>query len=837
MSDKFVVDFDKFRFYEDGTESGSSAIEAEDTNLTGRDVSSDSQVHLRCRVQEIGAGIVAGETTDDYTLEYRLNGGGSWIPITTTSNRVQCDPSSSLTDDGATTNRSTDGITDGSGSFFAGIQEEGDGEITDFQHEADNFTEHVFALLLVSADFTNSDFVDFRLRLNGGAMDNSVTPRITVSKGAADFPVDVAPGAYSITGDPDTAPLLGAMINAGPDSYALSGVSATPLRDAMINAAPDSYAISGVDTSLLRGLFLNAIPGDYFVGNNKTVNGRFHVDTDWNKTDPAVTISGGELHFSGAQVTTINANQDMGLTIGIRYRTIFTITGMGAGLCQLACGSATAGTVRNSPGTYIEELICTGNSTGYIWGDADFDGDVDIVSFEELIDANLLVARGINASPATYTITGVDTTLLRDALLSLDSGGYSISGQAATLAFGYVIITDTGAYLITGVDVTALVERGLNASPGVYVISGIDGSLLAGRLLSVDPSSYSLSGIAAILAKGFAFITDPGVYSISGVNMIPLADRILSATPGFYFTGGPNFIVGGQDMADAAWADYLTPTTNEQTTHDGQVNCRYIIGDNQYDGFKNRDNIIYQWATVLGKKYRVRFKAKVISNQLYVDVFDGGASFNTLVTNLTPATWTEYAYTYVETVGGSDIYMRFMQGAGGVGEFYIDEVTVEELIDAELLVGRVLNGAPASYSIAGQSASLIAGYLMVTDVGSYLVTGSDAALVVDYIINGAPGVYGITGIDATLQGPIAADYPINLEPGIYALAGGPGGLLADRLLLAAPGAYIVLGSGAILEKVYLEELIVFYRNRPLTIIGGNIPFDVIYRGKPKKVMG
>ncbi len=180
MSNKFVVDADAWRFYEDGTESGSTAIDAQDTDIT-RDVNSDSQVHIRYRVQETGDGDIAGETTDDYTIEYRLNAGGSWIPITTTSNRVQVDTGSSLTDDGATTDRAVDGISAGAGSFFAGVQEEGDGEITDFQHEANNHTEHVWALLLVSADFTDADTVDFRLRLNGGAMDNSVVPRITAS--------------------------------------------------------------------------------------------------------------------------------------------------------------------------------------------------------------------------------------------------------------------------------------------------------------------------------------------------------------------------------------------------------------------------------------------------------------------------------------------------------------------------------------------------------------------------------------------------------------------------------------------------------------------------------
>lgn len=181
MANKFIVDADAFRFYEDDgspSESASTPIDAQDVNVT-RNLVADNQLHLRYRVQEIGAGSVPGETTDDYTIEFRINEGGSWIPVTTSSSRVRVDLNSLLTDGGATTDRSTDGISAGSGSFFAGEQEEGDGEITDFQHEADNYTEHVWGLELVSLDWSGGDFVDLRMRLNGGAMDNSVTPRIT----------------------------------------------------------------------------------------------------------------------------------------------------------------------------------------------------------------------------------------------------------------------------------------------------------------------------------------------------------------------------------------------------------------------------------------------------------------------------------------------------------------------------------------------------------------------------------------------------------------------------------------------------------------------------------
>ena len=173
-----------FRFYEDDgspSESASTAIAAQDTNVIRDASGTDDQLHLRYRVDEVGGGSIGGASTDDYSLEFRLNGGGGWSALTASSTEVQSDTASQLSDGSATTNRSTDGISDGSGSFVAGEQEDQNGTVEDHELTADNFTEHVWALDLISANLASGDFIDFRMRINGGAMDNAVTPRITIA--------------------------------------------------------------------------------------------------------------------------------------------------------------------------------------------------------------------------------------------------------------------------------------------------------------------------------------------------------------------------------------------------------------------------------------------------------------------------------------------------------------------------------------------------------------------------------------------------------------------------------------------------------------------------------
>lgn len=161
-----------FRFYEDGTESGSTAIDAQNTNIT-RNVDSDSNLQLRIRIQESGA--VAGAGTDDYQLQYSLN-GGSYTNVG--SGAVVGFASANTTDGGATTNR----LGAGSGSFVAGEVSE-DGLVDDVAITASNYTEHLYPITVVAAQVTNGATLDFRLLYNNAVLNTyTVTPRITVQK-------------------------------------------------------------------------------------------------------------------------------------------------------------------------------------------------------------------------------------------------------------------------------------------------------------------------------------------------------------------------------------------------------------------------------------------------------------------------------------------------------------------------------------------------------------------------------------------------------------------------------------------------------------------------------
>lgn len=178
---KFVLHINHYRFYnDDGGEAAATPFGAEDAAVLVPN-QADAQLHLRILLEETGGG--SGNATDDYHLEYQVN-GGPFVAITAISARIRTDPSSELADGFVTTNRAVDGLTDPAGAFQPGRQEEGDGTIANYQHFANRFTEHVFALDFVAVDNDDGDVLVLRPIVSTGVIFDDVAPTVTISKPA-----------------------------------------------------------------------------------------------------------------------------------------------------------------------------------------------------------------------------------------------------------------------------------------------------------------------------------------------------------------------------------------------------------------------------------------------------------------------------------------------------------------------------------------------------------------------------------------------------------------------------------------------------------------------------
>lgn len=174
----FDPEFTRFRFYDDDAgEAASAPLENQDVDHT-LTVDSDQEIQARFFVQNRQA---AG-STDDYRIDYDKNSVGfAIVPTTDTGTGIEA-AAAGLTNTNATTNRTTNGIADGTGSFDAGEQiTDGLGNIT---LNASNYTEHAFGLKFISANVANNDTFDLEFG-RPNAMVNTIVPRITISKTGA----------------------------------------------------------------------------------------------------------------------------------------------------------------------------------------------------------------------------------------------------------------------------------------------------------------------------------------------------------------------------------------------------------------------------------------------------------------------------------------------------------------------------------------------------------------------------------------------------------------------------------------------------------------------------
>jgi hypothetical protein len=167
-----------YQFFDDaGTESGAASLAALNTSVVGNLANGDGFGVLRVRLQSTNA--VAVPATDDWQLQWEKNGNGTWTNITTGGTTVQGYDNPNLTGGAVTTNR----MGAGTGSFVAGkISETGD--VPNLGWTANNYTELVFSLKLLAANFIAGDTLRFRVLRNGATtgLTYTQTPTINIVK-------------------------------------------------------------------------------------------------------------------------------------------------------------------------------------------------------------------------------------------------------------------------------------------------------------------------------------------------------------------------------------------------------------------------------------------------------------------------------------------------------------------------------------------------------------------------------------------------------------------------------------------------------------------------------
>ena len=164
-----------FRAYDnDGSESGSTARAAENTNWTD---SPDRHIVVRFAVENNGG---ASKTITTPRLEYNKNSGG-WNAVTAASSNVRVVGSGNnrhLTDHGSTTARIV-----ATGTFTAGTIGVNDGDLPSKTISNGEYTNFVWSIFIRAADVADTDTIQLRVTDGGTALDSyTQTPTITIAK-------------------------------------------------------------------------------------------------------------------------------------------------------------------------------------------------------------------------------------------------------------------------------------------------------------------------------------------------------------------------------------------------------------------------------------------------------------------------------------------------------------------------------------------------------------------------------------------------------------------------------------------------------------------------------
>jgi hypothetical protein len=836
--DVFDVDADAHRFYGDGTESGSTALAAENADHTIT-VDTNQQVQVRWRVQEIGAGTLAGATTDDYDIEFQINGGGWTVPTGATTG-VQVDTGSALTDGGATTQR----LANGSGSFFAGEQESGNAEVTDFQHQADNWTEHVYAVLLIAADLNDGDTVDFRMTLNGGnaGMDNTATPTLTIDKTPPPPEADPVWPTFPTREQRIVRPSARAMRSALICEYLHREHSGGELLDSTGNgfrAAMVGTAYNWLQTRIGVGLQTTGrstraeidriltfnsstaweivfIADETPVGantpelmgtenNNKVELGnatggdgsiRVEIMTGGNGAQTGVDfiLSGGLYHLIGTRER--QSGDNVCYLNGVEVARNNSTQNIDYSTNKFAWGSEGASPSNGLLGTFflmrIYDTFLDPSEAAWLADDPwrlNRSTQVSVIA----VAGDTELSGG--ALPGSYAITGQAATTLYGRVLSGGAlpGSYAITGQPATTTRGYVINAEAGAYAVTGQPATTLYGQVLSggALPGAYAITGQPATTLHDQLLTdaAVAGSYAVTGAAANTAAGKVLTggAEPGSYAITGQVAGTLRGYFIDAEAGSYaVTGQAATTLYGRVLAGGALPGSYA-TTGAPTTHLLGFTSNAEAGSYALTGAAATTLRTYIVNAEAGS-YAVTGAAASTLRGYFIDATAGSyATTGAPITTLTGFTSNAEAGSYAVT-GQTATTLRGLVINAEAGSYTVTGAAADTARDVPI------NAAAGSYALTGAAATTTYGRFIEATAGSYTITGAaaDTSTTAAVAINAEPGSYAITGQPATtLRGLV-----INAAAGSYAVTGAATTTLVGVQIDAAAGSYTVTGQAA-----------------------------------------
>lgn len=217
-------------------------------------------------------------------------------------------------------------------------------------------------------------------------------PSKSESGRSANIDVLLPTPGLTLHGTAATARCRGAWETLGRAFFVFGAKLYETLADGTVTALGNLTTDHGYVSMSDNGLELCLVDGTngylyIFAVANAITNGTFDADANWTK-GAGWTIGSGHA-TGGSAISTAISQAPSTLTVGISYTVTYTIT-RSAGTITPALGG-TAGTTRNSSGTYVETIVAGSSDKLLAFNTSGFTGTLDTVSVVQATDQFLQI--------------------------------------------------------------------------------------------------------------------------------------------------------------------------------------------------------------------------------------------------------------------------------------------------------------------------------------------------------------------------------------------------------------------------------------------------------------
>lgn len=310
-------------------------------------------------------------------------------------------------------------------------------------------------------------------------------------------------------------------------SFTVNGQDAGLVNDHPLPADVETFTVTGSAASFDVGI--PAITGEFsLTGNAADVT-----------TQRVLEAASSSFTLTGVPAPLIAGKQLSSDNVG------FTVTGNAADLTQqkvLVAEVASFTLIGSDVGRQLEATPASFTITGI---DAEFLHDhplsSDVGEFALTgSSAELTQQKVLVAEVANFTLTGNYATLTSQLVLQADTDSYILSGFDVDASHAYQLIAGTSSFIVTGIDVeiSYVIPGRLDAVTHAFIVTGHNVSFVKDTPLPADPDSFAITGNDVNLTHDYVLVCTPASISVSGIDSGLSYGRGLEATVSSFTTSG-----------------------------------------------------------------------------------------------------------------------------------------------------------------------------------------------------------------------------------------------------------------------------------------------------------